>query len=67
MKAKIEIRKSIIKDMNTYIIELGNDEIREEWVEPKTEAAFEFIAENDDAWTDLCTLFGLLTQKEEME
>ena len=64
----VEIRIQLAKEMNQYILNLGDEEIWLHWIElgvpdAPSEEDYEFIAENDDEWVDLCELFGELTGK----
>lgn len=72
LKILTAARESILRDMHTYMIEQGDEELYEEWItggvpDEPSEEDFHFIACNDDDWMEICTLFGSLTQKEEME
>lgn len=66
----VATRKRLVEEMNTYIIELGDEDIWMDWImlgvpDEPSEEDFEYIAENDEEWEDLCRLFGALTKKEE--
>ena len=63
----IKDRIEIAKAMNKYIINLGDEEIWESWItlgipDCPSEEDYEFIASDDDEWTDLCKLFGILVK-----
>ena len=65
----IQLRIKLLKEMNTYIIEMGDEEIWMDWItlgvpDEPSEDDYEFIAENDDEWNDVCDLFGKLTKEE---
>lgn len=71
-KELVATRKRLAEEMNTYIIELGDEDIWMDWImlgvpDQPSEEDFEYIAENDDEWEDLCRLFGVLTKKGEEE
>lgn len=61
----IQLRKKLLKEMNTYIIEMGDEEIWATWItlgvpDAPSEDDYDFIAKNDDEWNDVCGLFGKL-------
>lgn len=65
----IQLRKKLLKEMNTYIIEMGDEEIWMDWItlgvpDAPSEDDYDFIAENDDEWNDVCGLFGRLAVEE---
>lgn len=65
----IQLRKKLLKEMNTYIIEMGDEEIWATWItlgvpDTPSEDDYDFIAENDDEWNDVCDLFGKLAVEE---
>jgi hypothetical protein len=65
----IKTRISIAKQMNKYIIDMGDEKIWMNWItvgvpDAPTEEDYEFIAENDEEWVDVCTLFGKLVGAE---
>lgn len=65
----IQLRKKLLKEMNKYIIEMGNEEIWMDWItlgvpDAPSEDDYDFIAENDDEWNDVCGLFGRLAVEE---
>lgn len=65
----IQLRKKLLKEMNTYIIEMGDEEIWVTWItlgvpDAPSEDDYDFIAENDDEWNDVCDLFGKLAVEE---
>lgn len=69
IKNTIEKRIELLKDMHNYIIDMGDDLVYDIWIrdgvpdEPDDEI-FEFIASNDDEWTEVCILFGKLAQED---
>lgn len=68
-KEIVTIRKRLAEEMNTYIIEMGNESIWMTWItggipDEPDEEDFVFVAENDDEWNNLCKLFGKLTKGE---
>lgn len=61
----VKTRAKLAKEMNEYIINLGDEEIWFEWIalgvpDEPTEEDFEFFAENELEWLSLCELFGRL-------
>lgn len=65
----IQLRIKLLKEMNAYIIEMGDEEIWMDWItlgvpDAPSEDDYEFIAENDDEWNDVCGLFGRLAVEE---
>lgn len=65
----IKTRISIAKQMNKYIIDMGDEEIWMDWItigipDAPTEEDYESIAEDDNEWMDLCALFGKLVGAE---
>lgn len=65
----VQLRIKLLKEMNTYIIEMGDEEIWMDWItlgvpDAPSEDDYEFIAENDDEWNDVCGLFGKLAKEE---
>lgn len=68
-KELIQLRIKLLKEMNTYIIEMGDEEIWATWItlgvpDAPSEDDYDFIAENDDEWNDVCGLFGRLAVEE---
>lgn len=65
----VKTRISIAKQMNKYIIDMGDEEIWMDWItlgvpDAPSEDDYDFIAENDDEWNDVCSLFGRLAVEE---
>lgn len=68
----VATRKRLAEEMNTYIIEMGDESVWMTWItggipDAPDEEDFIFVAENDDQWNDLCELFGKLTEERENE
>lgn len=66
----VATRKRLAEEMNTYIIEMGDESVWMAWIaggipDEPDEEDFVFVAENDDQWNNLCKLFGRLTEEEE--
>lgn len=64
-KETVKARKELLKQMNQYIIDLGDEEIWIDWImvgvpDEPCEEDYQFIAENDNEWVDICKLFGQL-------
>lgn len=64
-----KIRINLLKQMNEYICKMGDEEIWMDWItlgvpDEPSEDDYEFIAENDDEWNDICNLFGRLAREE---
>lgn len=60
-----EQRIELLKGMNQYIIDLGDEEVYETWFslgvpDEPTEDDYEFIVENKGCWREICELFGNL-------
>lgn len=65
-------RVKLLKQMNAYIINLGDEEIWMEWImvgvpDEPCEEDYQYIAENDKDWIDICELFGQLIGMAETE
>lgn len=63
------LRIGFLKDMHNYIIDMGDDDIYEIWIEEGVpdepdEEIFKFIANNDDDWREVCELFGKLVKED---
>lgn len=66
-KEIITARKNLVKQMHQYIIDMGDESIYDTWImvgvpDCPCEDDFQWFAENDDEWVDLCKLFGKLTE-----
>lgn len=60
-----EQRIELLKGMNQYIIDLGDEELYAEWFslgvpDEATEDDYEFIANEIEEWVYICQLFGRL-------
>ena len=60
-----EQRMELLKGMNQYIIDLGDEEAYDTWFscgvpDEPTEDDYEFIADNIEEWVYTCQLFGRL-------
>ena len=60
-----EQRIELLKGMNQYIINLGDEEAYDMWFscgvpDEPTEDDYEFIADNIEEWVYVCQLFGRL-------
>ena len=63
-----EQRIQLLKGMNQYIIDLGDEEIYVIWFrfgvpDEATEDDYEFIADDIEEWVGVCQLFGQLVDK----
>ena len=68
----IKTRITLLKQMNTYIINLGDEEIWMDWItvgvpDEACEEDYQYIAENDKDWINICELFGQLVGCAETE
>lgn len=60
-----EQRIQLLKEMNQYIIDLGDEEAYDTWFnlgvpDEPIESDYKFIAEDYEQWIYVCTLFGQL-------
>ena len=60
-----EQRIQLLKQMNQYIIDLGDEEVYGAWIslgvpDEATEEDYESIAEERELWVYVCKLFGQL-------
>ena len=67
-----EQRIELLKRMNQYIIDLGDEEVYDTWFscgvpDEPTEDDYEFIADNIEEWVYVCQLFGRLIGEYEEE
>ena len=65
----IQTKIVLLKQMNQYIIDMGDEEIWEIWIECgvpdcPSDSDYEWIAENDDEWNYVCELFGRLIKED---
>ena len=63
-----EQRIELLKGMNQYIIDLGDEEVYETWFsvgvpDEATDDDYEFIAENLEEWVSICKLFGAIVNE----
>ena len=61
----IKTKVDIAKQMNKYIINLGDEEIWMDWItlgipDAADEEDFLYFAEDNKRWIELCNLFGRL-------
>ena len=66
----VKTRITLLKQMNEYIINLGDEEIWMHWIcvgvpDEPSEDDYEFIAEDEEEWLDVCKIFGQLVKKED--
>lgn len=59
-------RVKLLKGMNTYMLQLGNETLLGAWFltgipDCPNEEDFEFFATDDDEWVYICRLFSRLT------
>lgn len=65
-----ELRIELLKGMNQYIIDMGDEEIYETWFslgvpDEATDDDYEFIANDIEEWVYVCQLFGRLIREYE--
>lgn len=63
-----EQRIELLKGMNRYVIDMGDEEIYEAWFtlgvpDEPTEDDYESIAEDLDHWVFICNIFGAIVKK----
>lgn len=63
-----QARIEILKQMNQYIIDLGDEEVWMSWItlgvpDEPSEDDYEFIASNEDEWYDTVKFFAHLTKE----
>lgn len=68
-QSEIERKIELLKDMHNYIIDMGDEDIYDRWIEEGVpdepdDEIFEFIASNDDDWREICELFGKLVEED---
>lgn len=68
----VQTRIELLKQMNQYIINIGDEEIWMDWItigipDGATIEDYQFIAYDDKEWADICILFGKLVKYEEEE
>ena len=69
---QITSRINILKQMNQYIINIGDEEIWMDWIavgvpDEATEDDYLFMAEDDKIWRETCEIFDELRQRAEEE
>ena len=56
------LKQNILGGMNAYVRDLGDEEAWDLWItimpDEATEDDLEYIANNQELWTDICVLFG---------
>lgn len=62
-----ELRINLLKQMNQYILELGDEDIWMDWIalgvpDEPSEDDYEFIAESDEVWNYVIELFSKLSK-----
>ena len=67
-QSEIERKIELLKNMHNYIIDMGDEDIYDVWIEEGVpdepdDEIFEFIASNDDDWREVCELFGKLVEE----
>ena len=66
MDKMLILKMNLLGDMNRYVINLGDEEAWEWWItvvpDEMTEDDLEFIANDRELWTDVCTLFGKIVK-----
>lgn len=68
-QSEIERKIELLKDMHNYIIDMGDEDIYDRWIEEGVpdepdDEIFEFIASNDNDWREVCELFGKLVEED---
>lgn len=62
MNEDLVLKMNILGGMNQYVIDLGDEEAWEWWIEvfpdEATEDDLKEIADDLELWTDVCKLFG---------
>ena len=63
-----QARIEILKQMNQYIIDLGDEEVWMTWItlgvpDEPSEDDYDFIAGNEDEWLDTVKIFANLTKE----
>lgn len=65
-----DMRMGFLKQMHEYIrCHIGDEEAYERWIlimpDESSEEDFESIADDDELWVDVCTVFGKLIKEYE--
>ena len=68
----IQERITLLKQMDNYIREIGDEEIWMDWIavgvpDEATEEDYEFMAEDEKIWRETCEIFGELIKRDEGE
>ena len=63
------LKMNLLGGMDSYIRELGDEDIWEVWIaygvpDETTEDDLQSIAEDDESWRETCSLFGQLIKRE---
>ena len=62
MDEMLMLKMNLLGGMNAYIRDLGDEEIWNLWItimpDEVTEDGLEYIANDEELWTDACVLFG---------
>ena len=63
----VKIKVDLLKQMNNFIINLGDETILETWLmcgipDQPNEEDFLFFANDKEEWNDICNLFGRLVK-----
>ena len=63
-----QARIKLLKQMNQYIIDLGDEEVWLEWItegvpDEASEDDYDYIASNEDEWLDTVKIFANLTKE----
>lgn len=64
----VKIKVDLLKQMNSFIINLGDETILETWLvcgipDQPNEDDFLFFANDKEEWNDICNLFGRLVKE----
>lgn len=64
----VKIKVDLLRQMNTFIINLGDETILGTWLmcgipDQPNEEDFLFFANDKEEWNDICDLFGRLVQR----
>lgn len=66
MDEMLILKMNLLGGMNQYVIDLGDEEAWEWWItvvpDELTEEDMEFIVNDRELWTDVCTLFGKIVK-----
>ena len=65
----IQTRIELLKQMNQYIINIGDEEIWMDWItlcvpDEATEDDYQYMAEDSSTWNYTCKIFGDLINRE---